>query len=99
MSYQSLVICGLHLRYEATFTFGDVKVLINSGPGKGFGLAVGPADFDGVDLRFLSQAEVEAEVAAGVIAGSAADFVDPGAVLSVESNSGSDSIAVGAGSG
>lgn len=35
---------------------------------EGFGLATWPADFDGLDLSFRSEAEVEAQVAAGFIA-------------------------------
>lgn len=42
---------------------------------------------------------MEAEVVAGVIARSAAEFVDPDAMFSVESYAGSDGVAVGAGSG
>jgi hypothetical protein len=42
---------------------------------------------------------VEAEVVAGVIARSAAEFVDPDAMFSVESYASSDGVAVGAGSG
>ena len=48
--------------------FGEFQVAVDSGDREGLGLAIWPADFDGVDLRFLSEAEVEAEVAARVIA-------------------------------
>lgn len=49
-------------------SFGEVEVLVDSGGVEGFSLAVWPADLDRVDLCFRSEAEVQAEVAAGVIA-------------------------------
>src|SRR5271165_2158491 len=78
---------------------GKFDIPVDSKHGEGLRLAGGPADFDGVDLGFGPKAEVEAEVAARVIARSAADFVDPDTVLSVKSNSGSDGVAVGVGPG
>lgn len=55
-----------------------------------FGEAAGPADFDGVEFCGGTEAEVDAHVVVGIVAGAAADFVDEGAGAGFEGHAGAE---------
>ena len=61
-------------------------------------MTVGPADLDVLELSFSAEAKVEAKVARRVVAGAAANLIDPEAGGAVEGDAGTDGIAVGDGS-
>src|SRR6267142_2625386 len=62
---------------------------------KAFDQAAGPADLDPIDLGGGPEAEVDAHVAAGEVAGAAAHFVDERARTGFQSDLRADAVAAG----
>jgi hypothetical protein len=83
---------------SAASPFGEVEDAIGRGGRiEELGGSVGPADLDGVEVGLGTEAEVEAKVAGGVVAGAGADLVYPDAIGTAEGDAGSDGGAVGGG--
>ncbi len=57
-------------------------------------MAVGPADLDACEVSFEAEAEVEAKIVGGVVAGAASDLVDPEPLRRFQGCARSDGIAV-----
>ena len=55
----------------------------------------GPADFQGIDFCGGAEAEVDAHVVVGDVAGAAADFVDEEARAGFHRNARADAVAIG----
>ena len=56
--------------------------------------AAGPSDFDGVEFGDGAEAEVDAHIATGIVAGATANFVDEDARASFYGDPGADGVAV-----
>ncbi len=63
--------------------------------GEAFDETAGPVDFNPVDFGGWAEAEVDAHVVVGNVAGAAADFVDEGTGADFDEDAGADCITRG----